>query len=210
VTGEPDDAIDRDRLASLFATFNEPLTRFAIRRVGDAAAADVVSETFLVAWRRRDAIPTDHPGPWLYTIALNIIRHEIRSSVRRTNLHERTAEELQTSGRTDDETAHVADALLVRAVLAQLSAHDQEVLRLAEWDGLSPAEGAAVLDCSVSAFKVRLFRARRRFAAELQDAQAEQRPAGRARANPTNPTAPSDALNPLALDCAGDDRGVNS
>jgi RNA polymerase sigma-70 factor (ECF subfamily) len=52
-------------------------------------------------------------------------------------------------------------------VLAELSPADQEVLRLIEWDGLDVAEAARVLRCTRTALKVRLHRARRRFAQRL-------------------------------------------
>jgi RNA polymerase sigma-70 factor (ECF subfamily) len=47
------------------------------------------------------------------------------------------------------------------AALARLSSAEQEALRLVAWEGLALAEGAVVAGCSVTAFKVRLFRARR-------------------------------------------------
>lgn len=40
--------------------------RFAVRRVGEAHARDVVAETFLIAWRRWTDRPTDDALPWLY------------------------------------------------------------------------------------------------------------------------------------------------
>jgi Sigma-70, region 4 len=45
---------------------------------------------------------------------------------------------------------------------ASLSNADREILRLVAWEGLGPTDGAAVLGCSVSSYKVRLHRARRR------------------------------------------------
>lgn len=162
---------DRDWLARLFAEFSVPLTRFAIRRVGDAAAADVVSETFLVAWRRRHDIPRDRPGPWLYATAGFVIKHELRGTKRRLSLHDRVVSEEATRVVEDDHAALVADRLLVQQALAALTERDQELLRLIEWDRLSPSDAAAVLGCSAAALKVRLHRARRRFAANLAKAR---------------------------------------
>jgi RNA polymerase sigma-70 factor (ECF subfamily) len=142
--------------------------------VGEAAAGDVVSETFLVAWRRRADIPRDHPGAWLFAITANVVRHEMRGSERRTSLHDRTAagSEALAAGLDDAEATRLAERLLVRQTLATLSESDQEVLRLVEWDELTPLEAATVLNISVSAFKVRLHRARKRFAAQLARAHA--------------------------------------
>jgi DNA-directed RNA polymerase specialized sigma24 family protein len=44
---------------------------------------------------------------------------------------------------------------------------DRELLALAGWEGLDPGQIAAVLGCSRNAARIRLHRARRRFAAEL-------------------------------------------
>ncbi len=164
-------AADHDRLASLFARYCVPLTRFAVRRVGEDAAGDVVSEVFLVAWRRRADIPADRAGPWLFAVAANVIRHEIRGSERRSNLHDRGAS--VPAPLDDAEATRLAERLLVRQTLAELSERDQEALRLAEWDQLTPHEAAIVLGITVASFKVRLHRARKRFAARLAQAHAE-------------------------------------
>ena len=166
------DAADREWLGSLFGEFSVALTRFAIRRVGEAAAGDVVSETFLVAWRRRHDMPRDRPGPWLFTTAAFVIQHEIRSNQRRTTLHDRAADAEATQGGDDDHATKIADRLTVHQALSQLPERDQEVLRLIEWDQLSPEDAAAVLDCSISTLKVRLHRARRRFAKRLAAMQS--------------------------------------
>lgn len=171
-------AADRDWLARLFAEFSVPLTRFAIRRVGDAAAADVVGETFLVAWRRRHDIPRDRPGPWLYATAGFVIKHELRSGQRHASLRDRVVSEAVALGLYDDPAGLVADRLLVQQALAELSEPDQELLRLIEWDRLSPSDTAAVLGCTAATLKVRLHRARRRFAANLAKAREDGASAG--------------------------------
>jgi RNA polymerase sigma-70 factor, ECF subfamily len=163
---------DREWLAALFAEFSLPLTRYAVRRVGEAAAGDVVSEVFLVAWRRLADIPRQRPGGWLFATAANVCQHELRGTRRRTTLHDRAAEAESSEEVDDDHASGVADRLLVHEILSQLDERDQETLRLAVWDQLDANEAATVLGCSVTAFKVRLHRARRRFAARLADAQA--------------------------------------
>ena len=47
--------------------------------------------------------------------------------------------------------------------LARLRPRDREVLLLAEWEGLSPAQIAGVLGCLTVTARGRLHRARRRF-----------------------------------------------
>lgn len=160
---EPDTA--GRRFEELFDAHYAELTRFAIRRVGADAAGDVVAATFLTAWRRLAELPADQPRAWLYATARHVIANELRGRTRRERLTAKAA--AGTPVRADDHTAQVDDQLRVRAVLAQLSPADQEVLRLIEWDGLDVDEAAAVLRCSRTALKVRLHRARKRFARRL-------------------------------------------
>ncbi|GIH18860.1 RNA polymerase sigma factor [Rugosimonospora africana] len=161
----PDGAAAR-RFEQLFDAHYAELTRFAARRVGADVAADIVSSTFLVAWRRFAEIPADHPRAWLYATARGVIRNELRSRNRRDRLS--AVAGVPDDARVEDHAGQVSEQLRVRAVLAQLSAIDQEVLRLTEWEGLDVTEAAAVLGCTRTAVKVRLHRARRRFAARLQ------------------------------------------
>jgi RNA polymerase sigma-70 factor, ECF subfamily len=162
---EPDDAAARRRFEELFDAHYAELTRFATRRVGADAAGDIVAGTFLIAWRRFDELPPDHARAWLYSTARQVIANELRGRARRERLTARAA----ASGATHvaDHASRVDEQIGVRAVLAELSPTDQEVLRLIEWDGLEVAEAARVLGCTPTAFKVRLYRARRRFAQRL-------------------------------------------
>jgi RNA polymerase sigma-70 factor (ECF subfamily) len=63
----------------------------------------------------------------------------------------------------------------VRDALAALAPRDRELLLLVEWEGLTPAEAAAVVRRPPVAVRVRLHRARRRFRAayDAQTAAAE-------------------------------------
>ena len=69
----------------------------------------------------------------------------------------------------------LSESLRVQAALDALRERDRELLRLAVWEQLDTADGAATLGCSVAAYKVRLHRARRRLELLLaaSDAPAE-------------------------------------
>lgn len=160
----------RERFERCFRAHYADLLAFSLRRVsGRETAEDMVAETFAVAWRRRDRIP-DPALPWLYAVALRVIANQYRSGKRRRNLDARLAHEAG----ADATTADPADALGRRdafaAAFAALEAGEREVLRLIAWEGLSTAEGARVLGCSAAAFRVRLHRARRKLAKQLQAA----------------------------------------
>ena len=55
----------------------------------------------------------------------------------------------------------------VLTALRALRPEEQEVLRLAAWEGLSNSELAVALDCSENAATIRLHRARKRLEAQL-------------------------------------------
>lgn len=64
------------------------------------------------------------------------------------------------------------EATLVHEPLGRLRPADREVLLLAEWEGLSPAQIATVLGCVAITARGRLHRARRRFRAVFEDLRA--------------------------------------
>jgi RNA polymerase sigma-70 factor (ECF subfamily) len=124
----------------------------------------VLSETFLVAWRRLDDLPSD-VRPWLIGIARNV-RLNLRRSARRQNaLTDRLAE----APPSDERHASLHEGEAVRAALAKLREPDREVLLLSLWDDLDRAAIAQVLGCSKGNVSLRLHRARRRLAAELAE-----------------------------------------
>src|SRR5262249_37932920 len=135
---------------------------YALLRAGQDAAEDVVSETFLVAWRRLDDLP-DPPLPWLLGVARNLLRKQYDSGRRRQALADRV-----TAATTTDDLAgpDVAERVVARddarAALSALGEKDVEAIVLATWYGLSPREAARVIGCSASTFSVRLHRARKR------------------------------------------------
>jgi len=159
-----------ERFERCFRDHYAQLLAFTMRRLSDREAAeDAVSETFAVAWRRRDRIP-EPALPWLYAVALRVVANQYRASQRRRNLDARLVSE----ARDGVPALDPADALDRRdafsAAFAQLSDEEREVLRLVAWDGLDTRDAAAVLGCSSGAFRVRLHRARRRLAKQLEAA----------------------------------------
>ena len=67
-------------LADLFAQYHGPLVRMLYRRTGDAdRAEDIAQEVFA----RAVAAPPRNPRPWLFAVALNLVREEGRKTIRR-------------------------------------------------------------------------------------------------------------------------------
>lgn len=157
-------APDAALFESLYRACYEDLLRYALRRTGrPETAADVVADTFLVAWRRFGDIPAGNARPWLFGVARNVLANQHRAERRTTDLAARLRHEL--SGAIV--TAPEAPAE-ISAAFATLNATDQEVLRLVGWEGLSTEELAVALGCSANAARIRLHRARTRFADALR------------------------------------------
>jgi RNA polymerase sigma-70 factor (ECF subfamily) len=147
---------------AFFDRHHAAVRAYAVRRVGADAAADVVQETFLVAWRRADQVPED-ARPWLLGVARRVVLRTHRSASRREALAERVRFALPAAA---PEQPPIDDPGTdgLQAVLHRLREPDRELLALVYWDGLSPSEAAVVLGCTPVAARVRLHRARRRLA----------------------------------------------
>lgn len=156
---------------ALYAASHDDLVRFAVRRVGIDAAADVVSEVYLIAWRRRGDYDPDEARLWLFGVASRVVANHRRANERRSRLGRRMASHALPPAAPDEVGDGVATRADVLAVLALLPHREQEALRLTEWEGLDPREAAAVAGCSAATFRVRLHRARVRFAGLMQEVQ---------------------------------------
>lgn len=152
-----------------------PLVRAYVSRRVPADADDVVAEVYTVTWAKRDAVPVGAELPWLYAVAAREVLHASRGVARRTSLAER-AHATAPPAEQDPSAAVVArvDAYTpVHQALATIPDKDAELLRLWAWEQLEPAEIAQVLGVSGATVRVRLHRARRRFAAALPASAAD-------------------------------------
>jgi RNA polymerase sigma factor (sigma-70 family) len=167
--------VARTRFGRLYREQGRAILAYAVRRVGSPEdAADVVAETFLVAWRRLEEVPIDAGARlWLFAVAHRVIANQHRAERRRTRLGERLAESLRTELATQPAPAGEAAAAL-RAI-GELGADDRELLLFVSWDELSPAEAARVLGISSLAARSRLHRARRRLRDLLEHDSAGSR-----------------------------------
>jgi RNA polymerase sigma factor (sigma-70 family) len=167
LTGE--DPTGRSTFEHLYDACYRDVYRYVARRVpggpGSPDASDITAEVFTTAWRRIALVP---PPPddrlWLFGVAKRTLLRSRRAAWRRERLHRRLMAEALVAG------AHRPDdpAWKVRRALSKLRPRDREVLYLIVWDGLSHAEAAIVLGCSVSSVGVRMHRARNRLESQLQ------------------------------------------
>jgi RNA polymerase sigma-70 factor, ECF subfamily len=157
-----------DTFEGIFRAHGQRVRDYCARRVTPASVEDIVSETFAVAWRKLDQMPTGEGTlPWLYAVAYRMIQHEWRRTERQTRLHGRSPTSSPPSDPTVDEYVEGEERHLVLVAAAALADDDQEILRLTLWEELAPTAAATVLGITPEAAKQRASRARRRLAAEF-------------------------------------------
>ncbi len=169
----PDQDDRRERFERIFADSYRPVRAYVVRRAPASSVEDVLSEVFLVAWRRLDSIAAD-PLPWLFGVARRVLANQHRSERRRGALLDR----LRLGAAFDDPGWQSPYGLRseLTAAVAALSATEREALLLVAWEGLTPERAAQAAGCSPSAFRVRLHRARGHVAAALGGGAGHSRP----------------------------------
>jgi RNA polymerase sigma factor (sigma-70 family) len=162
-----------DRFRALYVSTRPLIVSYALRRSRTPEdAADVVAETFAIAWRRLDSVPHgDAAVPWLVVTARLVVANMGRRTEHRHSVIAKLGNEfraaLTTSVSPQDERALVA-----KRALERLSNRDREIIMLVAWEGLSDKDVGTVLQCSPAAARIRLHRARTR----LVDALAHEEP----------------------------------
>jgi len=157
------------RFARLYREHAREILGYALRRSPDPEdAADVVAETFLVAWRRLADVPAGEEGRlWLFGTARLVLANQHRGERRRSRLTEELRAELRSKlpAETREDRSGVLKAL------AALGEDDRELLMLVGWEELTPAQTARVLGITSLAVRSRLHRARRRLRERLAEGE---------------------------------------
>jgi DNA-directed RNA polymerase specialized sigma24 family protein len=169
-----------ESFSELYRRTHVDVLAFLLRRCANAEdAADCLAETYLVAWKKRDQMPTgDETRPWLFGVARNLMRRGNALSARTAAATSALAAELYRSG-TVCLPPEPAEAGPVTAAIRQLPELDQEIITMLIWDHLAPREVAAVLGLAPNLVRVRAHRAR----AKLKAALAELRAGGPSQPN---------------------------
>ncbi|MBV9451331.1 MAG: RNA polymerase sigma factor [Streptosporangiaceae bacterium] len=149
----------------LFDRHATALYRYVARRLGRDACDDLVAETFMVAFRRRNSYDAAHADarPWLYGIATRLISRHRRDEARHlraiARIRVNPAPEPIEDAVTGRVTAQALRGELVSA-LARLPGAQRDVLLLAA-SGLSHDEIARALGVRPGTVGSRLSRGRR-------------------------------------------------
>lgn len=151
------------QIEALYQEYQRQLLAYLTRLVSDREAAeDLCQETFIKAlrsWEQRDDAAS--AVAWLYRIATNTAYDYLR---RRRRIHFTSLIDTDQSATQDLSMELLIDEQEpVRSALAQIPLMYRLPLVLHSCEGRGTQEIAAVLGCSNSAVKTRLFRARERF-----------------------------------------------
>jgi RNA polymerase sigma-70 factor, ECF subfamily len=174
------DGADMQRLAAghdaalndLMDRHARPVFQFLCRMSGNEDDAnDLAQETFSRVYQHRASFrPGARFTTWLYTIAANLARNHHRWLGRHPNVS--LDAETESTGQSIGDVLPSADpgpdgtavaterATAVRTAVDNLPAYLKEVIILCEWQEMSSAEAATVLDTTPKAVDNRLYRAR--------------------------------------------------
>ena len=164
--------MDDDRSGRFTLVYQEnyrPVLGYALRRCASLDdAADVVAETFTVAWRKFDELPVNGEARlWLYAVARRVLANHRRGERRHADRAAALRDELAATQWVQEPPGGPS---LVAAVFRGLPEDDRELLAFVTWEGLNRRQIAKVLGCSPNAVSIRLHRARKRFARDLAEA----------------------------------------
>jgi RNA polymerase sigma-70 factor, ECF subfamily len=168
---------DAQAFGLIVGRYQVRLLNFVYRMIGDRERAeDLVQEAFLRVYRHLDRFDrTRKFSTWIYTIASNLAKNELRNRSRsplvtleqvrpRDHEDQRPVDFEDPDSRPDDLFDRRSLKLLVDQTVARLSSHHREVFVLRELEGKSYEEIAEIMHCNLGTVKSRLNRARQSFA----------------------------------------------
>ncbi|MFI9385987.1 RNA polymerase sigma factor [Kutzneria sp. NPDC052558] len=163
------EAIARDDHAAFTALFErhaQAVWNYVYRLTGSwSSAEDVLSTTFMTAWRRRADVVLirDSALPWLFTVAANLVRNDHRRRSRFLRLVPKlaVADEARDHAEELAERDHTQQRLArVLAAVDRLPASEREAVQLCMVGRMSTADAAQLLGITEVSVRSRLSRAR--------------------------------------------------
>jgi RNA polymerase sigma-70 factor (ECF subfamily) len=170
---------DERAFDTIMEHYKRPIMNFVYRMIGDAVEAeDVAQEVFVRAYQsmRKPAFrqTTAAFSTWLFQVArnaaLDCLRRRKRHPAESLSAMEDKGVSVAGAGRTaHEESAARETGEQIAAVVALLAEDQRTVVVLAEYEGLSYKEIAAVMNCSVKSVEARLYRAKQTLRHTLRD-----------------------------------------
>jgi RNA polymerase sigma-70 factor (ECF subfamily) len=146
--------------AALYQQHSPAVYRFSLCISGDPAVAEeLTAEAFCRAWVRRDIITQSTMRSYLFTIAKNVYRDQLRRTKRQVAL---TSDYMDGSPTAAEKVERSEESLLLRELLDTLTDLDREIIALRYQEELSHEEIASILGMSAASVRIRAHRARRK------------------------------------------------
>jgi RNA polymerase sigma factor (sigma-70 family) len=183
---------DAVTFGQLFEDHAGEVYRHVVRSTGSwSGAEDVVSLTFLEAWRLRGKLRPDGDSvlPWLLGIATNVLRNTRRTARRHAAALVRLPPAETMPDFADEVVNRMRDSeqlAAATAALGRLRPAEREVFTLCVWSGLDYAQAAEALGVPVGTVRSRLSRARSKLREMTADGTREQVVNGRTEAARSN------------------------
>jgi RNA polymerase sigma-70 factor (ECF subfamily) len=165
----------------LVQRYQTRLLNFIYRTIGDRERAeDLVQEVYIRVYRHLHRFDRSKKfSTWIYTIASNLAKNELRNRSRNPLVlfqtikknwqdEDRPLQFEDATSRPDDLYRKRHLRALVEDTVAKLPEHHREVFVLRELEGKSYEEIAEITDCNLGTVKSRLNRARNSFAAIIE------------------------------------------
>ncbi|GGY58711.1 RNA polymerase sigma factor [Streptomyces omiyaensis] len=194
---------DRAAFAEIFDEHARVVYAHAVRTTGDwAVAEDVMSLTFLEAWRLRDKMAAEVGSVrgWLLGIATNVMRNTARAARRHREAMSRLPRPESLPDFSDEVVGQLADGQRLAAVaraLRRLKQSEREVFTLVVWSDLGYAAAAEALRIPVGTVRSRLSRAREKLRGLVDEELAAGARDGGAQRRSGHPPADGAAPAPL-------------
>lgn len=153
---------DGDAYALLVRRYKDALYRYAERMTGRPDdAADVVQQAFIKGYRSLDRCrDPERVGGWLFRIAVNLCKDQLKGRVRREVSLETTAPIRVTRDLPEEGAERAEIREEIYRALQVLSDEQREAFVLKHVEGWSYEEMAEKLEVTVPALKMRVHRAR--------------------------------------------------
>jgi RNA polymerase sigma factor (sigma-70 family) len=168
---------ESEAFGELYDRHANAIYNYCFRRCADwALAEDLTATVFLVAWRKRRRVVFDREGavlPWLYAVAGNVVRNELRGHRRLVRFVSALAAGQPFSVDPSDRVAEEQEMRRILAEVGRLPKREQDVLALCVFADLTYEQAAVALGIPIGTVRSRLARARNQLS-ELMPAKGHE------------------------------------
>jgi RNA polymerase sigma-70 factor (ECF subfamily) len=161
---------------AVFARLYPSLFRYLQRLTGDSdVAEDIAQESFVRLLRQ--PLPEAEVRPWVFTVAMNLVRDRARKNDRRQRLLTTAPELVRRAPLPDEDVERSERIQVVRQVLARLPERDRQLLLMRE-EGFKYDEIARVIGVAPASVGTLIARALKKFVAEFEAHEVIDEPRG--------------------------------